>query len=103
MTHDEILANETEAILDTANEAIARQDWAAARRHVARGLEAIGDRYLSSAAIDSTGMVLVLAAHEAGQGRESDAVGLQRDVLHSRIVQLREKAQAAAVPPSSFP
>lgn len=98
-----MLANETEAILGTADEAIARQDWAAARRHVAHGLEAIGDRYLSVAAIDSTGMALVLAAHEAEQGREPDAVGLQRDVLHSRIVQLRDKAQAAAVPPSSFP
>lgn len=101
MTQDEILANETEAILGAADEAIARQDWAAARRHVARGLEAIGDRYLSLAAIDSTGMALVLAAHEAGQGREPDAVNLQRDVLHSRIVQLRAKAQTADAPPSS--
>ncbi|MET3496453.1 hypothetical protein [Variovorax boronicumulans] len=102
MTQDEALANETEAVLRAADEAIARQDWAAARRHVARGLEAIGDRYVSPAAIDSTGTALAAAAHEAGQGREPDAVTLQRDVLHSRIVQLRAKAKVAA-PSSSSP
>ncbi|WP_418117249.1 hypothetical protein [Variovorax sp. 350MFTsu5.1] len=111
MTDEEALAHTAETILRVCDEAIARQDWTAARRHLALGLQNIGDRYLSPDAIDSSGMTLVLAADEAAQGREAVAASLERDVLHSRIVQLREKlrtavgqgAGAASSPPSNSP
>ncbi|SFO05807.1 hypothetical protein SAMN05443579_101493 [Variovorax sp. PDC80] len=102
MPNDEALASEAEALLRAADEAIARQDWPAAGRHIDRALQRVGDRYLSLRAIDSSGQTLVLADIEAAQGRESSAIAVRRGVLHSRTVQLREKLRPPSTP-STFP
>ncbi len=101
MPRDEALANQAEALLRAADEAIARQDWTGAGRHLDEGLQLVAERYLSPDAIDSSGRTLVLAGLEEAQGRMASAIGLRRSVLHSRTVQLREKSAAQAPAPPS--
>jgi two-component system, response regulator RpfG len=53
---NEAVITEVEAILKTADQAISRQDWASANESLKKGLDTLGDRYISPTVDDDTGM-----------------------------------------------
>lgn len=90
MVHDGQLGLETALILTAADNAIAQEDRPTANALLKRGLDALGDRYLSPDTIDDTGTKLVLADAEERRGALSGAVRLRRAVLASRLHQLQQ-------------
>lgn len=98
MSSADTLARATEAILQAADQAMARKDWTAALGELERGLALMGDQYASGDTIDDTGMKLVLANAEAKKGNAQNAATLKHRVLASRLAQLRQKPQPPARP-----
>lgn len=91
MNTNEALAREVETILKAAEQAIERQEWASANALLKRGLDALGDRYITIGTIDDSGMKLVLAVAEEKKGTLQTAAHIRRGVLASRLSLLRQK------------
>ncbi len=91
MTNNELLTKDVARILESADQAALREDWVEANALLKRGLEMLGSRYVSSGAIDETGMKLVLAEAEEKRGALDNAARMRRRILSERLTALQKK------------
>lgn len=94
--NDENLAMEVALILESADQAIATEDWAAANVLLKRGLKQLGSRYVSADTIDETGMKLVLADAAEKRGEPQNAARMRRNLLSTRLALLRKRLEASS-------
>lgn len=82
---NQTLAKEVETLLNTAEQALERQEWPLANVLLKRGLDTLGDRYTASNTIDDSGMKLVLADAEEKKGNLQTSAQIRQSVLASRL------------------
>lgn len=90
---NQALAKEVETLLNTAEQALERQEWPLANVLLKRGLDTLGDRYTTSNTIDDSGMKLVLADAEERKGNLQTSAQIRQSVLASRLSLFISKQQ----------
>jgi hypothetical protein len=91
MTTQKSQAEQADAALKQAENAVARENWLEANRLLKDGLQAVGDQYVSPNTLDDTGMKLALASAEEKKGNLETAAHLRLGVLKVRLSMLRQK------------
>ena len=85
------LASQVEVLLDQAKIDISNEKWKDANDSLQKGIELLGDQYLSKDIIDDTGMKLIIANAAARKGDWEAAAAVKEKILSSRLQAFRSK------------
>ena len=87
------LASQVEVLLDQAKIDISNEKWKDANDSLQKGIELLGDQYLSKDIIDDTGMKLIVANMAASKGDWEAAATVREKILSSRLQAFRSKIE----------
>ena len=95
MNSNEALANEVEALIKAAGQAIEKQELPLANDLLKRGLDRLGDSYAEPDGIDDSGQKLVAATVLEREGNLQSAVLIRYRILSERLIILRRRLKMA--------
>lgn len=89
--------NQTAILLNEGNAQLEDQHYLLAIKLFDRGIEQIGDAYLSDNLLDDTDTKLLLSQFVQQEGKLSQAAHLRQGVLSSRLAILQEEKQSCSL------
>ncbi|MNT17168.1 hypothetical protein D3C72_1523060 [compost metagenome] len=85
------LASQVEVLLDQAKIDISNEKWKDANESLQKGIELLGEQYLSQDIVDDTGMKLIVANMAASKGDWEAAATVKEKILFSRLQAFQSK------------
>ncbi|MNV63424.1 hypothetical protein D3C71_1560170 [compost metagenome] len=85
------VASQVEGLLDQANIDISNEKWKDANESLQKGIELLGEQYLSQDIVDDTGMKLIVANMAASKGDWEAAATVKEKILFSRLQAFQSK------------
>ena len=85
------LATQVEVMLNQAKSDTSAEKWKNANDSLQKGIELLGEQYLSQDIVDDTGMKLIVANMAASKGDWETAATVKEKILSSRLQAFRSK------------
>lgn len=91
MKNNHQLATQVEVMLNQAKSDTSAEKWKDANDSLQKGIELLGEQYLSQDIVDDTGMKLIVANMAASKGDWEAAATVKEKILSSRLQAFRSK------------